>query len=186
MKQCIIYLFISIFLSGIVKAQRMLPKQKAIEIIYGIPLDQINSKHYFINTGLSIQRGNGNYSLLGIEYYRTTQIYEAYEIPIETYTAQAGYSINLIGDRQKSIMLNISLSAIIGYENINKGDNLLYDGALLQNESTIIYGVNSRISLDIYICNPLVLAFQINTKALLNTTLDTIRPSTGVGIKINL
>jgi hypothetical protein len=90
-----------------------------------------------------------------------------------------------MADHKKRVMLNATLSAIGGYENINNGERILYDGAEILNESSFIYGGGSRISLEAYLSDHLVVVFSGRVKYLLGTSLDRIRPSMGVGLRFN-
>lgn len=107
-------------------------------------------------------------------------------IPIDTYIAEAGYSFNLLADRKKNILINFSLSAVVGYENINKGEQFLFDGAMILSESNFVYGAGGKLSVEVYISDRIVLLPHIKTKALWNTSRNLFTPSAGFGIRINL
>ncbi|MCD1117482.1 conjugal transfer protein TraO [Chryseobacterium turcicum] len=167
-------------------AQRLIPKQKAIELNTGLVLNNSKSENYFVSAGMTIQSGKGNYSFVGFEYNREIQNYKTVTIPIETYIAEAAYSLNLIADRRKNVLINFSLSAIAGFERINKGEELLFDGAMILSESNFVYGGVGKLSVEVYISDRIVLIPHVKTKALWNTSRELFRPSAGLGIRINL
>lgn len=181
-----IYIIGFFLISFMGKAQRLIPKQKAFELSAGLLLNDSKNKNYFISAGLTIQTGNGNYSFFGLEYMRESENYKTVTIPIETYIAEAGYSFNLIADRKKNVLINFSLSALAGFENINKGEELLFDGAKILSESNIVYGAGGKLSVEVYISDRIVLVPHIKIKTLWNTSRDLFRPSAGFGIRINL
>jgi len=186
MKKVHLYI-IGLFLMSITtKAQRLIPKQKAIELNVGFLLNDSKSENYFINTTITNQSGKGNYSFFGFEYLNEKQNYKKVKIPIETFIAEAGYSFNLLSDRKKNLLFNFSLSATAGFESINKGNDLLFDGAKILSESNFVYGAGGRVSAEIYISDRIVLIPHIKAKALWNSSRELIRPSAGLGIRINL
>lgn len=186
MKPLQYYLIIMLLMSFSAKSQRMLPKQKAIEVNEGFLLKDFRSENYFISAGMTIQASKGNYSLFSLEYLRESENYKTITIPIETYLAETGYSFNIIADNKKNVLINLSLSAVAGFENINNGEELLFDGAMILSKSNFVYGAGGRLSVEIYISDRIVLIPHIKIRALWNTSRDLFRPSAGFGIKINL
>ncbi len=186
MKRLHLYIIGLFLMSLTIKGQRLIPKQKAIELNAGILLNASKSKNYFLNTTITNQSGNGNYSFFSFEYLNEKQNYKTVSIPIETFFAEAGYSFNLISDRKKYLFFNFSLSATVGFESINKGNDLLFDGAEILSESNFVYGPGGKVSAEIYISDRIVLIPHIKAKALWNSSRELIRPSAGLGIRINL
>lgn len=186
MKRLHIYIMGLFLLSFTIKAQRLIPKQKAVELNAGLLLNDFKNKSYYISAGLTIQATKGNYNFFGFEYMLESENYKTVTIPVETYLTEAGYSLNLLADRKKNVLVNFSLSAVAGFENIYKGEELLYDGAMILSESNFVYGGGGKISVEVYISDRIVLLPHIKTKVLWNTSHNLFRPSVGFGIKINL
>lgn len=181
------FYIIGLFLLSLTaKAQRLIPKQKAVELNAGLLLNDSRNESYFASAGLTMQSGKGKYSFFGFEYSRESENYKTMTIPIETYIGEAGYSFNLIADRKKNVLINFSLSAIAGFENVNKGEELLFDGALILSESNFVYGGGGKLSVEVYISDRIVLIPHVKTRALWNTSRELFRPSAGFGIRINL
>ncbi|MGH1517039.1 conjugal transfer protein TraO [Chryseobacterium sp. JK1] len=163
----------------------MLPKQKSIGINTGLLLKK-SSESYFVNTDFVIYSKKGNYSIYSFEYSREIIFYKTIDLPVENYSLEVGYSFNLIADRTKSFLINSTFSATGGYENINKSETLLYDGALLMNESSLVYGGSAKLSIETYLSDRIVLTGFYKAKIVWNTSLDKIRPTVGLGIRINV
>ncbi|MBD3906084.1 conjugal transfer protein TraO [Chryseobacterium sp. Ch-15] len=177
-----------ILLSGTttaISAQKMLPKQKGIEIGAGLVNDKISKNHYF-NAAFIRHSKKGNYMIYSLEYSKNSISYKMIDIPVKGYTVEIGYSFNLIADRRKSFMINLTFSALGGFEDVNKGKQLLFDGSKLLNESSMIYGGSGKMSIEIYLSDRIVLIASGKTKLLWSTTLEKIRPSAGLGIRFNL
>ncbi|WP_444660051.1 conjugal transfer protein TraO [Flavobacterium columnare] len=52
----------------ITQAQRMLPKQKGLEVNVGVLSDDKIGKDYYINVAMTVNGKNGNYQLWALEY----------------------------------------------------------------------------------------------------------------------
>jgi len=167
------------------QAQRMLPKQKGLEVNVGVLSNDKIGNDYYINIGMTVHGKNGNYQLWALEYTHQYHDYKDLRIPQETYTAEGGYSFFLLGDARKNITLNAAITGVIGYETINRGEAMLYDGAKILNEDNFIYGAGGRLTFETYLSDRFVLVLQGRTKVLWGTDLRQFRPSAGVGLKFN-
>lgn len=54
------------------------------------------------------------------------------------------------------VNLNLGIGALAGYEQVNKGNELLYDGSMLTGADHFIYGVNGKLSIESYLTPHLV------------------------------
>lgn len=169
----------------VTQAQRMLPKQKGLEISTGVLSDDKIGNDYYISLGMTVNGKNGNYQLWALEYTHQYHNYKDLRIPQETYTAEGGYSLFLLGDARKNITLNAAITGVVGYETINRGETMLYDGAKILSEDNFIYGAGGRLSFETYLSNQFVLVLQGRTKVLWGTDLQQFRPSAGLGLRFN-
>lgn len=185
MKQYIYTVIFVLLGITIAQAQRMLPKQKGLELNAGVLSNDKIGNDYYLNIGLTINDKNGNYKLLALEYAHQYYDYKELQIPHETFTAEGGYSFFLLGDTRKNITLNAGVTAVAGYESINRGEAMLYDGAKILSEDNFIYGAGGRLSFETYLSDWLVLVLQGRTKVFWGTDLEQFRPSAGVGLKFN-
>ena len=167
------------------QAQRMLPKQKGLEINIGVLSDDKIGNDYYISAAMTVNGKNGNYQLWALEYTHKYHDYIDLRIPQETYSAEGGYSFFLLGDAQKNIMLNLGITGVVGYEIINRGEAMLYDGAKILSEDNFIYGAGGRLTFETYLSDRFVLVLQGRTKVLWGTDLQQFRPSAGVGLRFN-
>ena len=167
-----------------VQAQRMLPKQKGLEVNAGI-LSKAASDNYYLNLTLTVNGRGGSYWIWGVEYAHQFSDYRKMQIPLETYTGEVGYSLQLLGDARKTITLNAGVSAVAGYETINQGKALLYDGATLLDKDNFIYGAAGRLSLETYLSDRFVALLQGRVRVFRGTDVKQFRPSAGVGLRYN-
>lgn len=165
-------------------AQRQLPGQKGVEVGIGIVSDE-KPLHDFLyaRLGMTINKRKGNYQFLAVEYRHKNYVFETTDIPVESYTAEAGYSIHLLGDWRKTFSVNLGVSGVAGYEVINKGEKQLLSGALILNEDRFLYGGGVYLSLETYLGDKLVLSLQGQTKYLMGSSVVHWRPGTGLAIR---
>lgn len=182
------YIYMMMFvLIGITvaQAQRMLPKQKGLEVSAGTLSNDHFGRNYYLNIGMTINGKNGNYQLWALEYTHKYDEYKDLRLPQETYTVECGYSFFLLGDVRKNISLNTAITGVLGYESINRGEALLYDGAKILTEDNFIYGAGGRLSFETYLSDHFILIIQGRTKVLWGTDLEQFRPSAGLGLRFN-
>lgn len=166
-------------------AQRMLPKQKGLEVSAGVLSNDKIGTDYYINAALTVNGKNGNYQLWALEYTRQFHSYKDLRIPQETYTAEGGYSLPLLGDTFRNVTMNAAVTAVAGYESINRGEKLLYDGTKIVSGDSFIYGAGIRLTVETYLSDRFVLVLQGRVKALWGTDMEQFRPSAGMGLRFN-
>jgi hypothetical protein len=169
----------------IAQAQRMLPKQKGLEVNAGTLSDDHPGRNYYLNIAMTVNGKNGNYQLWALEYTHQYDEYKDFRLPQETYTAEGGYSFFLLGDARKNFTLNAAITGVAGYKSINRGEELLYDGAKIVSEDNFIYGAGGRLSFETYLSDRFVLILQGLIKIFWGTDLEQFRPSAGVGLRFN-
>lgn len=184
MKKYIIFSML-VFLSMKLHAQRMVYKQKSVEVSAGILNTNHVGKNFYVNLTLNSFAKHGHYWIWGMEYQKKTIDYKSWEIPVEDLFGEIGYSLKLLSDSRKFITLNGGLTGVGGYEYVNKGDSVLIDGGVLQNKNQFVFGTGGRLSLEAYLSDRIVFMLQGRIKVLWGTDLERFRPSTGVGLRFN-
>jgi len=166
------------------QAQRMMPQQNGLELNAGL-LSKGIKDNYYLNLTLTVNGKNGSYWIWGAEYTHQFSGYREIPIPLETYTGEIGYSLQLLGDARKTFTVNAGLTAVGGYETINRSEAMLYDGSKILDKDNFIYGAGGRLSFETYLSDRFVLLLQGRTKVLWGTDLKQFRPSAGVGLRFN-
>ena len=123
-------------------AQRLIPKQKGIEVVGSVPLvkgEKLFAKNNF-GVGVSLTRylKRENYAFVLAEYEQQNMPYRAYEVKLKDALLQVGYMHPLLSDRGKNVFLYGGISALGGYEELNEDKKLLPDGATLLDRSRFI------------------------------------------------
>lgn len=180
-----IMVFVLLLVSFQGYSQRMIYKQKALEVSSGILSTKEIGSNYYVNLTLNSFARRGGYWIWSIEYQRKTSQYKQWQIPLESYLGEIGYSTQLLSDAGKLITLNLGLTAVAGYEMVNRGDSLLMDGAKLLNKDGMVYGTAGRLSLETYLSDQVVILLQGRIKVLWGSDFEEFRPSAGIGFRFN-
>ncbi|MBO9676362.1 MAG: conjugal transfer protein TraO [Sphingobacteriaceae bacterium] len=165
-------------------AQRLLKGQIGLEAVVGVVSDKKPlHDYYFIQGGLTVNGKNGSYKFWGLEYVQKKYAFRDYDIPVESFTTEGGYSFPLLRDWGKNISLNMGLSAVIGYEVFNHGESLLSNGAVIKNKDSFIYGGGLRLTIETYVSDHILLIVQGKAKGVWGTSVEKVRPSAGLGLR---
>ena len=66
--------------------------------------------------------------------------YRNVNVPCAQFTAEGGYYLKFLSDPTRTVFLSIGGSALAGYETVNWGDRMLYDGSTLLAKDAVVYG----------------------------------------------
>lgn len=157
--------------AGRTAAQRCLPGMKGVQFSAGM-VDGFYSPAGNDGTGYAFSLAffnyvkNGNKWEYGVEYVRRNCRYRTVGVPLEQYTANAGYFHNLLSSNGKVFFLNAGLSGVIGYEEVNGGKGTLYDGASLSRCSAFIYGCAATLEAEVFITDNIAAATRLRGRAM--------------------
>ena len=87
-------------------------------------------------------------------------------------------------NRGRDILLYAGIAALGGYEFVNNGENIMPNGATLQNQSRWVYGVSPMISLETYFHDRLVFVLRGEGRFLFNQQTYLIRPTIQAGLRV--
>ncbi|WP_018675942.1 conjugal transfer protein TraO [Riemerella columbina] len=173
---------------SLLNAQRLFPGQQGLEASVNLlPTSlKLDTKAYDIRLGYVRYTREGDYWQFGVAYTRNVYIYREQDLPIETFTAESGYSLSLIGNSSRNVSLNVGLSGVVGYELINQGNHTLFDGAVINNKDAVVYGGLARLRLERYLVGDVLVFLQGQTQMLWGTQREQLRPHIGLGFRITL
>jgi len=166
-------------------AQQMIPKQKGFEISYSVFPNSPEKQNYMLAAGMISYGKNGKYVFGQVGYSRKYYEYRNYDIPIDTFLLNAGYSFYLVGDSMRNVNLNLGIGALGGYEMVNRNKSILYDGSLLDSTESFIYGVSGKLSLESYLTEHIVFIVDGQLRFLQQSQLGTLHSLIGLGLRYN-
>ncbi len=178
-------------LAGQAHAQRCLSKMKGIRLTAGMA-DGFYAKSASNNTGytfgasLATYTKGGHQWVLGAEYLRKYHPYRDSRIPVEQFTGEGGFFLGVLSDGSKTFFLSAGVSALAGYETVNGGKKLLFDGSMLRNKDGFLYGGAVTLQAETYLTDRLVLLLYGRERCLWGGSTERFHAQYGVGLKIML
>ena len=145
-----------------------------------------NETGYYFGTALSTYKIGGNKWIFGGEYLQKYYPYKNTRIPTAQFTAEGGYYFHVLSDANKIFFLSIGGSALTGYEAINWGEKVLFDGSSRTNKDAFIYGSAITLELESYLSDRMVLLLNARERCLWGGSTGHSHKQFGVGIKFIL
>lgn len=172
------------------QAQRLIPKQRGIEVVGGVPL--IKGEKFFgkdnFGLGISLTRylKRENYTFVLAEYEQQNMPYRSYNVKLKDAFLQVGYMHPVLSDREKNVFLYGGISALGGYEQLNDDKKLLPDGATLLDRSRFVYGGAVHGSLEVFLTDRLLFLVKAQGRLLFGSDVHRFRPALSAGLRFNL
>lgn len=171
-------------------AQRLIPKQKGIEVVGSVPLikgEKLFAKDNF-GVGVSLTRylKRENYSFVGVEYEQQNMPYRDYAVKLKDALLQVGYMHPILSDNGKNVLLYGGISALGGYEELNEDKKLLPDGATLLDCSRFVYGGAVHGSVEVFLTDRLLFLVKAQGRLLFGSDVHRFRPALSAGLRFNL
>ena len=100
------------------------------------------------------------------QYLMKNYGYRNVNVPCAQFTAEGGYYLKFLSDPTRTVFLSIGGSALAGYETVNWGDRMLFDGSTLLAKDAFVYGGAITLELETYLTDRIVLLANIRERAL--------------------
>lgn len=187
MKKSIILLVCLVAIAISTHAQRLIPGQRGLQLSIGVPITEsklFENGNFTTQMAMTINHKRANHWLFGLEYAKKNFAYRKEYIPAETVVFEGGYMLNLFSDAGKNVLFNTGITAVTGYESINRGKKLLYDGATLLAKDRFVYGGAYHLALDVFAADNLVFFVKGKCNVLWNSDVEMFRPQLSTGVKI--
>ena len=170
-------------------AQRLIPKQKGIEVVGCVPFvkgEKPFAKDNF-GVGVSLTRylKRENYAFALAEYEQQNMPYREYEVKLKDALLQVGYMHPILSDNGKNVFLYGGISALGGYEELNEDKKLLPDGAALLDRSHFVYGGAVHSSMELFLTDNLLLILKAQGRLLFGSDVHRFRPALSAGFRFN-
>ena len=171
-------------------AQRLIPKQKGMEVVGSVPL--IKGEKFFgkdnFGLGISLTRylKRENYTFVLAEYEQQNMPYRSYNVKLKDALLQVGYMHPILSDNGKNVLLYGGISALGGYEEINEDQKLLPDGATLLDRSHFVYGGAVHGSLEVFLTDRLLFLVKAQGRSLFGSDVHRFRPALSTGFRFNI
>ena len=170
-------------------AQRLIPKQKGIEVVGSVPL--VKGEKFFgkdnFGLGISLTRylKRENYTFVLAEYEQQNMPYRSYNVKLKDALLQVGYMHPILSDNGKNAFLYVGISALGGYEELNEDQKLLPDGATLLDRSRFVYGGVVHGSVEVFLTDRVLFLVKAQGRLLFGSDVHRFRPAVSAGLRFN-
>ena len=169
-------------------AQRALPGMRGLEIRGGMVDGFYNNNNrnetgYYFGLAMTTYAKNANKWVFAAEYLNRNYPYKAGRIPVAQFTGEGGYYYKFLSDGSKTFFFSLGASALAGYETVNWGDKLLYDGSTIRNKDAFLYGGAITLEMEAYLTDKVILVLTGRERILWGTSSGHFHTQFGVAIK---
>ena len=170
-------------------AQRLIPKQRGIEVVGSVPLIKgekfLAADNFGVGISLTHYLKRENYTFVGFEYEQQNMPYRSCNVRLKDALLQVGYMHPVLSDRGKNVLLYGGISALGGYEELNKDKRLLPDGATLLDRSHFVYGGAVHGSVEVFLTDRVLFLVKAQGRFLFGTDVHCFRPAVSAGLRFN-
>ena len=170
-------------------AQRLIPKQRGIEVVGSVPLIKgeklFGGDNFGVGISLTHYLKRENYTFVGVEYEQQNMPYRSYNVKLKDALLQVGYMQPVLSDRGKNVFLYGGISALGGYEQLNEDKRLLPDGATLLDRSHFVYGGAVHGSVEVFLTDRVLFLVKAQGRFLFGTDVHRFRPAVSTGLRFN-
>ena len=170
-------------------AQRLIPKQRGIEVVGSVPLIKgekfLAADNFGMGVSLTRYLGRENYTFVMAEYEQQNMPYRSYNVKLKDVLLHLGYMHPVLSDNGKNVFLYGGISALGGYEQLNEDKKLLPDGATLLDRSRFVYGGAVHGSVEVFLTDRVLFLVKVQGRFLFGTDVHRFRPAVSAGLRFN-
>ena len=171
------------------QAQRLIPKQRGIEVVGSVPLIKgekfLAADNFGMGASLTRYLGCENYTFVMAEYEQQNMLYRSYNVKLKDALLHLGYMHPIVSDNGKNVFLYGGISALGGYEQLNEDNKLLPDGATLLDCSRFVYGGAVHGSVEVFLTDRILFLVKMQERFLFGTDVHRFRPAVSAGLRFN-
>jgi hypothetical protein len=190
MKRTVLFITLCLALTGGAHAQRYLPGQKGLQLtasaVDGFHLGKADKQAFSGGIALATYTKSGNRWVFGAEYLQKSYAYKTILLPTAQFTVEGGYYYKFLSDRSKTFFFSAGASGVAGYEAVNWGQPLLFDGSTITNGNSFLYGGAATFEIETFLTDRIVLLFNVRERILGGSSVSLFHTQIGAGIRFIL
>ena len=171
------------------QAQRLIPKQRGVEVAGSVPLIKgekfLAAGNFGMGASLTRYLGCENYTFVMAEYEQQNMLYRSYNVKLKDALLHLGYMHPIVSDNGKNVFLYGGISALGGYEQLNEYKKLLPDGATLLDRSRFVYGGAVHGSVEVFLTDRVLFLVKAQGRLLFGSDVHRFRPAVSIGLRFN-
>lgn len=174
MRAFIISIILCLIVSSQVHAQRYFPGLVGIQakagVVDGFHVSKGDKQAYSFGFSMNMYTNKAHQWVFGIEYLEKKNAYKETLIPLQQYTLDVGYYHTLYAFPSRTFYLLAGVSGMGGYEQVNKGKKLLYDGASLENKDRFVGGCALTLEFETFLSDKFIFTLTARERILFGST----------------
>lgn len=91
--------------------------------------------------------------------------------------------MKFLSDPSKTLFFSIGASAMVGYETVNWGKELLFDGATITSEDNFLYGGAVTFEIETFLSDRFAILLHARERILLGSSINKFHTQVGIGFK---
>ena len=182
MKRILLLMVLCLAVISQAQAQRYFPNLVGVQLKGGL-VDGANKEDFSFGVAINTYTYSAHQWVFGAEYLQKKHDYKDVRIPIEQYTLDVGYYYTVFVLPSRNFYLLGGLSGMGGYERVNKGKKLLFDGASIENEDTFLYGGAVTAELETFLSDKFILTLTARERVLFGSTTGRFHFQLSAGVR---
>lgn len=172
---------------GQAQAQRYFPGLFGVQaragVVDGFNTTKGDKQAYCFGLSFNTYTMNAHQWVFGAEYLEKKHAYKDILIPIQQYTVDVGYYHTLYVLPSRTFYLLAGVSGMGGYEQVNKGENLLFDGSTIENKDCFVGGGAVTLELETFLSDKFILTLTARERALFGSTTGKFHFQLSAGVR---
>lgn len=168
-------------------AQRYFPRLVGIQaragVVDGFNITKGDKQAYSFGLSLNMYTMNAHQWVFGVEYLEKKNAYKNILIPTQQYTVDVGYYHTLYAFPSRTFYLLAGVSGMGGYEQVNKGNKLLFDGSTLENKDRFLGGGALTLELETFLSDKFIFTITARERILFGSTTGKFHFQLSAGVR---
>lgn len=178
---------LSLFVVEQAYAQRYFPNLIGVQVkggvVDGFNWEKGDKQAYSFGIAFNTYTYSGHQWVFGAEYLEKKHAYKDVLIPIQQYTIDAGYYHTLLAVPSRTFYFLVGFSGMAGYEQVNKGKKILFDGANIENKDKFLGGGAATFEMETFLSDKLILTLTARERALFGSTTGKFHFQLSAGVR---
>ena len=172
------------------QAQRHITGTTHLEVQAGA-VDNLTPDHYYGALHYYHQASRKFFWRAGIEASRSriqvpSVVPAITSVPVESYLLKGSYFYTVMSLLNSSLYLNVGLSPLVGYEQINEGKSQINEAVSLQTKSPWVAGGQADVQVEVFLNSRWVCSINYGRRYLHGSSLGHWDDTLGLGLKFEL
>ena len=187
MKKVLLITILYLTIVGQMQAQRYFHGSAGVQVraglVDGFHMTKGDKQAYSFGLSMNVYTRNANQWVFGAEYLEKKIAYKDILLPIQQYTIDVGYYHTLYVLPSHTFYLLAGVSGMGGYEQVNRGKKILFDGSSIENEDHLLGGGALTLELESFLSDNFIFTITARERMLFGSTTGKFHFQLSLGLK---